>query len=97
MFRPMTLAMCSGLETIASFNHRPCTAHMELYGRVMFLFLAPYSWVKLHNLARKQPVRMNHTSKSDMAVSRLQINTFFEDLVLLENLLADLQANQRGE
>ena len=42
-------------------------------------------------------MRMNHTSKSDMKVSRLNNQQLFEDLVRLENLLADLQANQRGK
>ena len=40
---------------------------------------------------------MNYTSKSDMEVSRLNNQQIFEDLVRLENLLADLQANQRGK
>ena len=40
---------------------------------------------------------MNHTSKSDMEVNRLNNQQFFEDLVRLENLLADLQENQRGK
>ena len=53
--------------------------------------------IESHNLSRRQPVRMYHTAKSDMEVSRLNNQQLFEDLVRLENLLAALQANQRGK
>ena len=53
--------------------------------------------IKSHNLSRRQPARMNYTSKSDMKVSRLNNQQLFEDLVRLENLLEVLQVNQRGK
>ena len=40
---------------------------------------------------------MDHTTKSDLEASRLSNVQMFDDLVRLEALLADLQANQRGK
>ena len=40
---------------------------------------------------------MDHTIKSDLEASRLNNAQMFEDLVRLDALLADLQANQRGK
>ena len=35
VFRPMTLAMCSSVETIANFNHRPL---YRTYGAVVVAY-----------------------------------------------------------
>ena len=40
---------------------------------------------------------MNNTTKCDLEASRLNNAQTFEDLVRLDALLADLQANQRGK
>ena len=40
---------------------------------------------------------MDHTSKIDLEASRLRNVRMFEDLVRLDALLADLQANHRGK
>ena len=40
---------------------------------------------------------MDHTTKSAFEASRLNNAQMFEDLVRLDDLLADLQANQRGK
>ena len=40
---------------------------------------------------------MDHTTKSDLEASRLNNARMFEDIVRLDALLADLQANHRGK
>ena len=45
----------------------------------------------------QKPMRMNHTSTSNMQASRLTNQQIFQDLVLLQALLAVLHSNQTGK